>query len=40
MFGPTEAIAMVLANERKADPCTKDLRQWCNVEYRTVVRHG
>ncbi len=40
MFGANEAIAMVLANERRVDRCTKDMRQWCNLEYRTVVRHG
>ncbi len=40
MFGLTEAIATVFANERKADSCPKDLRQWCDLEYRQVVRHG
>ncbi len=40
MFGITEAMARVLANERKADACSKDMRQWCDLEYRTVIRHG
>ena len=40
MLMATEAAAIVWANERKVDACAKGMQQWCNLEFRPVIRHG
>lgn len=41
MLGANEEIARALMRERvRAADCKGERREWCRLEYRTVVRHG
>ncbi len=41
MFGNYDELAKVLMKERARTACCRGpLREWCNLECRTVVRHG